>query len=195
MGEKMNDTNAFITARTLEALAARPGERLVEIGPGNGLLSLPVVEALGAAGHYTGLEMSAEMARQAEANLTRAGGPAIEIQHGDCMAAAFESDSIDGLYAVNVLYFIEDLAGFFDQVSRWLKPGGRAVFGLRSEKSLTAMPFTDYGFRIRPLEEITGLLKAKGFDQVTSDYYDEGTSKLGDLEIPVDSLIAKAVAA
>ena len=36
---KMNQLNAFITSRTLEKLNAGSGDTVVEIGPGNGLLS------------------------------------------------------------------------------------------------------------------------------------------------------------
>ncbi|MBT5050815.1 MAG: class I SAM-dependent methyltransferase [Rhodospirillaceae bacterium] len=148
MGEKMNDTNAFITERSIETLAPQAGERIVEIGPGNGVLSLPVVKALGDNGHYMGLELSEDMARQAQETLTRCGASRISIHTGDCRAAPIDERSIDGLIAINVLYFIDDISVFFAMVLRWLKPGGRAVFGVRSDQSLKGMPFTRYGFHI-----------------------------------------------
>lgn len=69
--------------------------------------------------------------------------------------------------------------------------GGHYIGMERSAQSLKGMPFTRFGFHIRSLEEITEKLKASGFRKVDSKYFDEGTSKLGDLKIPVDSLIIR----
>ncbi len=194
MGEKMNDTNAFITERSIEMLSPRAGERIVEIGPGNGILSIPIIESIGTGGHYIGMELSAEMARQALNILRQEKVAQVDVQVGDCLAAPIEESSIDGLIAVNLVYFVDDIGALFKKISHWLKPGARAIFGVRSAQSLKGMPFTRYGFHIRSLEEITERLKASGFGEVDSRYFDEGTSKLGDLKIPVDSLIIKAVA-
>ena len=102
-----------------------------------------------------------------------------------------EDGTIDGLMAVNVLYFIEDLRDFLAKISAWLKPGARVVFGVRS---LGEIPFTRFGFRIRSLEEISQELQANGFGCVESLYFDEGTTTAADLEVPLDSLIIKAIA-
>lgn len=192
MGEKMNDTNAFITERSIERLAPQAGECIVEIGPGNGALSIPVVKALGDNGHYMGLELSDDMARQAQETLTRCDASRVSIHTGDCRAAPIDARSVDGLIAVNVLYFIDDISVFFTTVSRWLKPGGRAVFSVRSDRSLKGMPFTRYGFHIRSIEETTEQLTLSGFVGVDVKYFDEGTNWLGEIEIPVDSLIIRA---
>lgn len=189
VGESMNDVNAFITARTIEALAPKAGERIAEIGPGNGALSRPVVAALGRDGHYVGIELSADMARAAETCLKGEGQARVTMHLGDCLTAPIGKGSLDGLMAVNVLYFVEDLSGLFQGVSGWLGPGGRAVFGVRTPRSLDAMPFTRFGFRIRPREEIEESLRAAGFSRIESSYFDEGVGKLGDMEIPLDSLV------
>lgn len=193
MGEKMNDTNAFITERSIEMLAPMNGERVVEIGPGNGALSIPIVNAIGNDGHYIGLERSAEMASDVLARLEKQKLAKITIHDGDCMAAPVEDASVNAIVAVNVLYFIDDIQAFFARLLGWLAPEGRVVFGVRSEQSLRGMPFTEFRFNIRSFEEIEKALKAGGFRDVQSAYFDEGTSKLGEMEIPVDSLIIKAV--
>jgi len=192
VSEKMNVANAFISARSIEALAARPDERVIEIGPGNGILSLPIIEALGAGGHYIGLELSDDMARQAAANLSQKEGCSVDIHCGDSVTAPIDKNSVDGVIAVNVLYFFEDISEILGKISSWLKPGGRAIFGVRSSQSLKGMPFTRFGFHIRTLEEITAELKANGFGKVSSEYFDEGVSQLEDIEIAVDSVIIRA---
>ena len=50
ISEKMNNTNAFITTRTIEALDPGAGDFIAEIGPGNGALSSDVIRAIGPGG-------------------------------------------------------------------------------------------------------------------------------------------------
>jgi SAM-dependent methyltransferase len=155
----MNEVNSAITARAIETLAPQAGEVIAEIGPGNGVLSLPIVKALGSDGRYLGIELSDDMARAAAATLGAAGPSRVDIHNGDCRSAPVDAASLDGLMAINLLYFIDDLADLFGQIANWLKPNGRAVFGVRSADSLNAMPFTQYGFWVRPLEEIETALR------------------------------------
>lgn len=188
----MNDANAAITVRTIETLAPQAGETIAEIGPGNGALSIPIIKALGDGGRYLGIELSEEMAQAAAATLRAAGATAIDIHNSDCRTAPVDGASLDALMAVNVLYFINDLPDLFGQVANWLKPDGRAVFGIRSPESLNAMPFTQFGFRVRSQEEVEADLREAGLTNIVSSYNDEGTTMLGELEIPVDSIVIEA---
>lgn len=188
----MNEANRAITVRAIDTLAPQAGETIAEIGPGNGALSLPIVKALGQDGRYLGIELSQEMARAAAASLGAANAARVDIHNGDCLSAPIDTASLDGLMAINLLYFIDDLPDLFGQIASWLKPAGRAVFGIRSADALKAMPFTQFGFRLREIEEIEAALRGSGFADVSSSYRDEGTTRLGELEIPVDSIVIEA---
>lgn len=188
----MNEVNNAITALAIETLAPHARETIAEIGPGNGTLSLPIVEALGDGGRYLGIELSKDMARVAGATLGAVRSARVDIHNGDCRSAPVDAASLDGLMAVNLLYFIDDLPDLFGQIANWLKADGRAVFGIRSPESLNAMPFTQYGFQIRSLEEVEAALRKAGFANIASAYHDEGTTMLGELEIPVDSIVIEA---
>lgn len=193
VGEKMNEANAVMIARSIESLAATTGECIVEIGPGNGILSLPIIESIGSNGHYIGVERSADMAAQTIEILKQDKSTQIDMYVGDCMSADIASNSIDGLMAVNVLYFIDDIDAFFKKLLTWLKPGARVVFGVRSQRTLEALPFTRFGFHIRSQEEIIEKLAANGFLQMESQCFVEVGEKF-DNEIAMDFLIIKAVA-
>lgn len=190
MGNKMNALNAFITHTTIEALSPQQGETIAELGPGNGALSELLLESIGNNGRYYGIEPSEVMVD--EARLRLSGKPcAVEIIHGDHMTAAIPDNCLDGLFAVNVLYFIENLDECFKQIRNWMKPGARTVFGVRSDHALNNLPFIEYGFNVRSPDEIKQCMRNNGFTDIDSTYHDEGTILLGDLPLPVDSVIIK----
>lgn len=190
LGARMNELNAFITERSIQALNPTASECILEIGFGNGELSLPIIEAIGESGRFIGVETSAVLAQQAARRL---GGRAnVSIIPGDCHAADIEHASLDGVLAVNVLYFIDDIAGLFRRIHDWLKPGGRMVMGVRSAESLRAMPFTAFAFKIRTLEAMESAMQAGGFVDVAADYFDEGVVEFGELRLPMDTLVIQA---
>ena len=189
LGAKMNVLNAFITERSINALAPRQAEHILEIGFGNGKLSVPLIEAVGANGHFIGVETSSVLAQQALTSFSRAGLSQVTVLSDDCHLIHLENNSLDAALAVNVLYFIDDLDALFRKIHGWLKPGGRMVMGVRSAEALQAMPFTQYGFRIRELDEIKNAMRDVGFINVESDYFDEGVIEFNELQLPMDSLV------
>lgn len=189
VGNTMNELNQFITDKTIEKLAAKQGESIVEIGPGNGSLSTPILQSIAEGGRYLGIEMSQTMAEESRRVLGNYGAD-IEIVCEDCLAVDVEPGSVDAILAVNVLYFIDDLAAFLNRAASWLTHGGRVVFGVRSDTVLNSLPFTQYGFNVRSIDEITLLMKGAGFVTVESTVYDEGVvNPFEDTEIAVDSVI------
>lgn len=190
MGNKMNTLNAFITQRTIEALSPKPSEYIVELGPGNGSLSESLLDSLGNSGKYYGIEPSEVMAGEITLRLSDKSCD-IEIIQGDHLTAIIPDRSIDGLFAVNVLYFIENLDEFFQLIRNWMKSDSRVVFGVRSDDALKKLPFIEYGFNVRSADEIKSCMRNNGFLNVESAYYDEGTVMLGDIPLPVDSVIIK----
>jgi SAM-dependent methyltransferase len=188
----MNTTNAFITARSLEALDVSAGERMVEIGPGNGELSVDAVRTLGEGGSYLGFEYEEDIAALARAALG-AVSDSSEVRAGDFMSHAPGEPGADALLAVNVLYFFADLDAFTARCRDWLRPGGRAVLGVRSVPAMAGLPFIEHGeFHLRPLDELLRSLSRAGFGAVEARYFDEGTTELGDLTVAVDSIVVRA---
>jgi precorrin-6B methylase 2 len=189
----MNSANALLARRAIAALAARPGQHLVEIGPGNGLLSVELVRLLGPGGRYTAIELSPDMARECSANLGGLAAAQVQVLNADCREVALAPASVDGIFGTNFVYFIDDLQGFLRRATDWLKPGGRLVLGIRSRASMAMLPFTPYGFRLRDAVEIQAAMRAAGLAQVDDHYYDdEGEQQLGDLLLKVDAHVLSA---
>jgi ubiquinone/menaquinone biosynthesis C-methylase UbiE len=120
----------FITRERLrEVLEPRPGERLLEVGPGTGYYALPVARWLEPDGRLDILDVQQEMLdhtlrRAAEHdidNITPALADARELPYPD--------DSFDGAYLVTVLGEIPDQDAALRELRRVVKPGGRIVVG------------------------------------------------------------------
>ena len=192
LATKMNEMNAFITAHSIEALNPTEAENIVEIGFGNGELSKPIIKSIGRDGHFIGIETSNVLAEEASAYFKLNNVNNVTIYNNDCNEITLKKNSQHGVLAVNVIYFIDNLESFLKNIYSWLKPGGRFVIGVRSEKSLKKMPFTHINFIIRTQEEIIKEIKKAGYINIETQYHDEGVNQFGDVEIPIDTLIIKS---
>jgi ubiquinone/menaquinone biosynthesis C-methylase UbiE len=120
----------FLTNRRLDALlGARPGERVLEIGPGTGLQALHVASVLGARGRLDIVDIQQPMLdhvmRRAAARTISPIVPA----RADARDLPFEDSSFDAAYLVTVLGEIPDPGVAIREIRRILRPGGRLVVG------------------------------------------------------------------
>jgi ubiquinone/menaquinone biosynthesis C-methylase UbiE len=120
----------FITRERLrEILEPRPGERLLEVGPGTGYYSLPVAEWLAPDGHLDVLDVQQEML---DHTLRRAGEHGIDNitpALADARELPYADDSFDGAFLVTVLGEIPDQDAALRELRRVVKPEGRIVVG------------------------------------------------------------------
>lgn len=119
-----------ITARrlaNLDALAPTPGDEVLDLGCGNGLMTSELSRAVGPKGHVTGLDPSADM--RASAARHCAGQTNITFAEGMADDMPFNDQSFDGAISVQVFEYISDIPAALAEVHRVLKPGGRLVIG------------------------------------------------------------------
>lgn len=193
IADNMNAANARLAERAIAALEAQPGQYLVEIGPGNGQLSVELVQRLGSSGRYTAIELSPDMVRECDSRLGALGAAAVQVLNADCRAAELPAASVDGIFGTNFVYFLDELEPFLSRAASWLKPGGRIVIGIRSKTSMSRLPFTPYGFHLRESAAITAALAGCGFEDIRDHYYDdEGEQRIGELTVQVDAHIISA---
>ncbi|MBV8033301.1 MAG: methyltransferase domain-containing protein [Betaproteobacteria bacterium] len=113
-------------ARTRAALAARPGERGLDIGTGVGFLACELAKEVGAAGHVTGIDLGEELVDAAREKARRSG---VEDQTtfkvGDATSLEIADGSLDFVAAVQVYLYVKDIDRALREAARVLKPGGR----------------------------------------------------------------------
>ena len=120
----------FITrARLRGILEPKPGERVLEVGPGTGYYALPVAGWLEPGGRLDVVDVQQEML---DHTLKRAGEE--EIGNivptlADARSLPFGDDTFDAAYLVTVLGEIPDQGAALRELRRVVRPGGRIVVG------------------------------------------------------------------
>ena len=120
----------FITrARLAEALEPRPGERMLEVGPGTGYYTLGVADTLGPDGRLDVFDIQQEMLDHTMRAAARRGLGILHPARGDATSLPYPDASFDAAYLVTVLGEIPDQRAALRELRRVLAPTGRLVVG------------------------------------------------------------------
>jgi SAM-dependent methyltransferase len=152
-------TAAFTASRIIELAGIAPGQRVVDLCCGPGLVSKRLGEAVGPTGEVTGVDASAAMVDLARKNVPAANARFIEGNAYDL--SSLITSPVDCVVATSAWQnFLLDKERIVAAVRAVLKPGGRLAFDIRlrdspeaSGEEGTRPPFS--GFR----ERITTLLR------------------------------------
>jgi ubiquinone/menaquinone biosynthesis C-methylase UbiE len=143
----------FITrARLREALDPRPGEIVLEVGPGTGYYSLSVARLIGPTGTLHLFDLQQEMLDHTMHRARTAGLENVEPRQGDARELPYEDATFDACFLVAVLGEIPGRVRALSELRRVLKPGGRLVVG-----ELAGDPHMVTGRALRERGERVGL--------------------------------------
>jgi len=111
----------------VQAVEAHPGERVLDVATGTGLVAQELVRRHGC--RVVGLDQSPEMLAAAEARL--AGAPAlrerIELVAGEAERLPFADGEFDHLTFTYLLRYVDDPAATLRELARVVRPGGRVA--------------------------------------------------------------------
>jgi mycothiol synthase len=131
LGRQLDDLAAipFIAAekhRSLELLALRAGDRVLDVGCGNGPELEPLAELVGSDGCVVGLERSAALI--AEGRKRGRDRPSqVQLVGGDAAALPFEDGEFDACRADRTLQHVEQPERALREMARVVRAGGRVV--------------------------------------------------------------------
>lgn len=100
-----------------------PGERVLDIACGTGVITRAAAERVGTTGSVTGVDVAPDMITVA--TNTPAGGAPITWHVADAASLPLPDESIDVVLCQLGLMFMEDTAGVLAEARRVLAPGGR----------------------------------------------------------------------
>lgn len=121
---------ADITYRRLENLRAlnpKAGDRILDLGCGQGLLTEELARAVGPKGAVIGVDPSDDMRGDAEARFANVEN--VDIRNGYAGETPLENASLDGAISLQVFEYVEDIEGALRDLHQKLKAGGKLVIG------------------------------------------------------------------
>ena len=108
----------------LEALRLAPGESVLDVGSGPGLLAAEMAAGLGPMGAVHGLEPSESMRALARARELADDAAPMAFVSGDAAALPFEDASFDVVVSTQVYEYVADLPPALTEAHRVLRPKG-----------------------------------------------------------------------
>ena len=116
-------------ARLREILEPRPGERLLEIGPGTGYYTLELAAWVGDQGSVEVLDIQQEMLDHTIRAARERGLWNVNPTRSDAQEMGWDDDSFDAAILITVLGEIPDQDAALREIARVLRPGGRLIVG------------------------------------------------------------------
>ena len=115
-----------LAADLVEAAGLRPGERVLDVACGTGVVARRAAERVGARGAVAGVDVNASMLAVARAAPAPA-EPRISWYETPAESMPLPDDSYDAVFCQLGLQFVEDTAAALREMRRVLAPGGRAL--------------------------------------------------------------------
>jgi ubiquinone/menaquinone biosynthesis C-methylase UbiE len=159
-----------------EALAASPGERVLDVGCGPGFYCAELAADVGSSGSVVGVDSSPAMLGLAGRRC--AGNERVELLSGDAVSLPVDDASFDAAVCVQVLEYVADPTVALAEMHRVLRPGGRvvvwdvdwatvSVHALDAARNERVMRAWDQHLIHRSLPRTLGpRLRSAGFDEV-----------------------------
>jgi len=182
---------ARLRRRFLKFVPVKPGERVLEVGCGTGVVVRDLAALVGRRGEVVGVDASRRLLERARALCRRAAeGTRITLRVADGASLPFAAGRFDAALAVTVILHVADPVRVVREMARVTRPGGRV--GLQDQDfGVVALTHPDRalterimrGVAERVYEEphsgrrLPGLLRAAGLEDVRllTDVYQDTT--------------------
>ncbi|WP_433660820.1 class I SAM-dependent methyltransferase [Nocardia sp. CA-128927] len=159
----LNRGNKRAIEAAVTAAGISAGETVADLGFGGGAGLSILLARVGTDGIVHGIELSPDMLARARSSHSRetASGRLL-LAEGSLTALPLADDSLDAAITVNTIYFVPDLDAVCAELARVIRPGGRVVIGIGDPDTMAKLPFTPYGFTLRPVADVIAALEKSG---------------------------------
>jgi SAM-dependent methyltransferase len=113
---------------TMDALAPRPGEAVLDIGCGCGQTSVELAGRVGQTGRVLGVDVSEPMLAVARERLAPTGSGEVEYLRADAQTTQFGARAFDAAFSRFGVMFFDDPVAAFANIRSAMKAGGRLAF-------------------------------------------------------------------
>jgi ubiquinone/menaquinone biosynthesis C-methylase UbiE len=161
-GALLNRGNRSTVGAAADALDLLGRETVADLGFGGGVGLGSLLRKV-PHGHVIGVDRSATMVSAAARRYRVAVRDGrLRLEQGELERLPLPANALDAAITLNTFYFVADLDAVVAEMARTLRFGGQLVVGLGDPAAMAKMPFTGYGFRLRPVDEVAERLAAHG---------------------------------
>ena len=111
----------------LRLLALAPGERVLDVGSGPGLLAVEMAAAVGPSGRVCGIDVSDSMLALARGRKSALDSAPLEYLSGGVERLPYQDGAFDVAVSTQVLEYVPDIPAALAEIRRVLRPGGRLL--------------------------------------------------------------------
>jgi SAM-dependent methyltransferase len=120
-------------AALLDSAALAPGECVLDLACGTGLVTLPAARAVGTSGQVIGIDIADRMVDALRQRAASAGLPQVAAARMDAEQLALADGSVDVVLCALGLMYLPDPERALREIKRVLRPGGRTVLAVWGE--------------------------------------------------------------
>lgn len=126
--DRYDQLNSRSGEALIEEVGLKPGERVLDVGCGNGATSLEAAERVRPGGSVVGVDVSAPMLEVARERARSWSVANAEFIEADAQVHPFASRSFDVVLSRNGLMYFDEPEAAFINLARSLRSGGRLAF-------------------------------------------------------------------
>jgi SAM-dependent methyltransferase len=203
--EEANPLREPTLREAIQALHLPSGSRGLDVGCGIGLQALLLAEAVGSAGHVTGLDLAPAVLSYAEM-LVKAAGLAerISFRVGDMRNLPFDDNTFDWVWSADCVgYPVGELLPVLKELARVVRPGGNvAILAWSTQQLLPGYPLLEarlnaacsaLGPFVKGSRPESHFLRALGWFRGAGFVEPTGHTFVGDVQAPLSGGIRRAL--
>lgn len=122
----------------LEYVPILPGQKILDIATGTGLVAIPAAKKVGSQGHVIGVDMCPGMLHQAREKIAAENLENIELIAADVEEISFSENSFDVIFCCSAIALLTDIPAILQKCYQYLKPGGYMAFTCPPETAYLA---------------------------------------------------------
>ena len=117
----------YLSVRSVDRLALRPGDRVLDVPCGTGHALVAAAERVGPSGRVVGLDYAVQMLEIAREKVQAGGLANVDVGVGDMTAIRPPEVPYDAVICVLGIFFVDDMPGLVRSFHGLVRPGGGRV--------------------------------------------------------------------